>query len=171
MRRWARSPWQSLGAAVVAVTVTGGCTAGEITTACPAVAPFRGVVVEVAAPLANRAVSVSVRVCQDGLCDDRDANLRSRGQDAAETCADLRNCGPAPSGSRAEVSLPWGRGPAQVSLVLRDGTGTTIGSPSVELTPVESYPLGPRCGATFQASVEVGGDGVARPGATPAAAG
>lgn len=128
---------------------------------CPAALPFRGVVVEVAAPLADRAVSVSVRVCQDGLCDDRDGDLRLRAQD-----------GTAPLGSRAEVWLPWGRRPAQVSLVLRDGTGTTVAaSPSVELTPVETYPLGPNCGATFQASVEVGGDGIARPRSPPAAAG
>jgi hypothetical protein len=58
-----------------------------------------------------------------------------------------------------------------VSLVLRDGKGATVASPSVELTPVETYPLGPHCGATFQASVEVGGDGIARPASPPAAAG
>lgn len=163
--------WRPLGAAVVAVTVTGGCTAREVTRVCQASLPFRGVVVEVAAPLAGRAVSVSVRVCQDGLCDDRDANLRPRAQEAAEACVGLRSCGPAPTGSGVEVWLPWGRGPAQVSLVLRDKTGTTVASPSVELTPVESYPQGPHCGATFQATVEVGGDGIAHPGSPPAAAG
>lgn len=124
---------------------------------CSAALPFRGVVVEVAAPLADRVVSVSVRACQDGLCDDRDENLRSRVLD-----------GPPPSVGRAEVWLPWGRGPAQVSLVLRDGKGTTVAAPpSVELTPAETYPQGPHCGATFQASVEVGGDGIARPGPPP----
>lgn len=159
------------GVAAAALTLGVACTGQDIPVVCTAAAPFTGVTVQVAAPLSHRAETLAVRVCQDAFCDDVDARLMpnqvmARAECAAATCspADIRTA----SGRRALVDVPYfGGEPAQVSLVFRDESGTTLAAPTVDVVPVDTMPPGSRCGVAFEAWVDVLGDGSAVVGARP----
>ncbi|MFC4113741.1 hypothetical protein [Nonomuraea zeae] len=133
---------------------------------CTLLAARAGVGLEVEAPLAARAETVSMQVCWDGSCTPVAAGLERSSKMASATCS-----GDTCSATGVRTADKHGFGevkglpkrPVRIRLKLLGAGSDPVLDRTVEVTPRGSFPNGPGCGEGGPStSLIVSGDGVVR---------
>ena len=132
---------------------------------CTLIGTSVGVGVNVEAPLAAKAESVSMEVCWDGTCRPVSVELRPSTRMTGTCSGDTCSASGVPTADKHGFGDVKGlpKRKVEVRLTLRDASSAPILRRTAEVTPKGSFPNGPRCGEGGPSTaLTVGGDGVVR---------